>query len=809
MSDILKKSVKNVIKKEYLKSKLKSIIAENVKVLIETKMKVIRSKFEELLLQKKITEKEYKMLFREDGSPAGPFKHKIFAEMVYQTIMADENHTLHELVSSFPMFKNKIINTYNRKQLKNPGIPGTSRDTFPILELVQKEILTFDKYNEYLNILNQTDARTEILQKVLDEGFQGKKDHFEIIHEDNNWIVVYPKTYLGSIATARMGPDKKYYTPPDVIGKMSWCTSVDSGNNMFLNYHRRLNLHMYYFTRKHGFSPDDKNRKLCISISKKGKILKIAFGGATVNGDNKSFKEPEEVERLLDEKVYNKIFRDAQRPDRQEIDEKEFYKSVSASQYQTIRNAADENDVNIELFSNEIKYYITYNKNPEVLDLIFTDTNQFIMQSAAYYYSEVDDPSGKYIKSILDNTLYSKEIKKPVFINIIITLLQQPKANLLITNNKIKEILNHPYADYRLINGLFHLSKNIENDDIEKYVFKGTMQDSQKQTVLQRILRNNNNIDPDMLLRITKSKYIGDYSYQYVLNNGSVTEDIIKYLCLNPPRVTTTLDELVRHKKMTQENFNLLWRNWSYNTYKKLSPRLTNKIKERISVYVPFFLAVTSSPFITEDIIYDIIEKKCLESDALFLNLAGNKSISENITRRVINFAVAENNHFVISKVSKNTKHEKYIRFLYEEYLKRFKNASNRSIFREEENPILFGLLENPKTPQVILRSIVAKKDPYYNLKSRLAKNPSAPPVFLARCLKDYKKDKLAAAAAAKNTSTPLLSLLKFAKKDYSTASTNAFFTAVKSQGLSIKDYPNYEYLPKLCADLGIDYEKL
>ena len=57
MSKNLNEDIKKIIKKEYIKSKLKSIIAENVKLLIETKMKVIRLKFEELLSQNKIKSK--------------------------------------------------------------------------------------------------------------------------------------------------------------------------------------------------------------------------------------------------------------------------------------------------------------------------------------------------------------------------------------------------------------------------------------------------------------------------------------------------------------------------------------------------------------------------------------------------------------------------------------------------------------------------------------------------------------------------------------------------------------------------------
>ena len=48
-----------------------------------------------------------------------------------------------------------------------------------------------------------------------------------------------------------MGPNYNYLNPnaPSEkvqLGDMTWCTTVDGSGNMFLNYHQKMNLHMYY-----------------------------------------------------------------------------------------------------------------------------------------------------------------------------------------------------------------------------------------------------------------------------------------------------------------------------------------------------------------------------------------------------------------------------------------------------------------------------------------------------------------------------------------------------------------------------------
>ena len=280
---------------------------------------------------------------------------------------------------------------------------------------------------------------------------------------------------------------------------------------------------------------------------------------------------------------------------------------------------------------------------------------------------------------------------------------------------------------------------------------------------------------------------------------------------------------LAGHKKMTQENFDLLWYSWIHNiNYVKRKPGLLAKMnrgawhpKKRSAAQVadfstPFLLAVIRSPFITDDIAYDIMEQKYFTKDTFFQRLAHNKNISSHLTDLIISFAFRENHHHLASVISKNTTFEKNIRQLYDAVERRsLKNEPENSIFREEENPILFGLLENPKTPKDVLQVIMSRDDPYDMMPYRLARNTSAPPLFLARLLKNFPNNEDAVNAAVQNTSTPLISLLKFAKADIGALSRKAFFTAVKAKGLSIDDYPNDGYLPKLCADLGIDYEKL
>ena len=120
--------------------------------------------------------------------------------------------------------------------------------------------------------------KTKLYVKCLRQG--PDNPDYEVIINDSEWIICYPKTIKGSISLARSfwsGESLQYDNTVSGgigqrIGEMNWCTSIvprqnAPSNNMFLNYHRQLNLHMYYCIKKN-INIEDVDRKLCISFKK-------------------------------------------------------------------------------------------------------------------------------------------------------------------------------------------------------------------------------------------------------------------------------------------------------------------------------------------------------------------------------------------------------------------------------------------------------------------------------------------------------------------------------------------------------------
>jgi len=353
------------MKNNILRNTIRKIIVERIQLLQEGKKKF----FIRLVNDKKMSQNNFESMFKPNGDFKYPFNDVHFRYVLFNTIDTGENHSFEDVVEIYETFRQQIFTPYNKVDLRDVRIPGESFRKYPINDIIKERTGTYDSLNEYIQILNSMNARTDVLQKILDKGFQGNKDHFEVIYEGNDWIIVYPKTYLGSIATARMGPDKKYYTPPKGIGKLSWCTSVDSAGNAFLNYHRRLNLHMYYFTKKEGFSKEDKYKKLCVSIAKKNNHISITKDTSTVDGENRNISEIS-LQTVLGDNLLGIIKTDASSPSRPEIDQESYYKSISIELYKDMRKA---NEENMSLFNQEVGRLVAHTENLEIVKEILQD----------------------------------------------------------------------------------------------------------------------------------------------------------------------------------------------------------------------------------------------------------------------------------------------------------------------------------------------------------------------------------------------------------------------------------------------------
>jgi len=351
-----------------------------------------KNEFETLLRNGSITENDYNQIFKR-GQPKGIFKDNTLRRVLYNTIIKQQGHSADDFIANFNSFKNKIISPFNSKQLapKPNDVSAKAKARQKIYDLLVNGSATYNDFQEYIEFRAARESGgTNRLQIVIDEGFAGNTEHFEKVYEDNNWIVCYPKTYQGSIAIARMGPDKQYYTPPEVIGKLSWCTAIDSGSNMFLNYHRSLNLHMYYVTKKSGFDPNASDKKLCLSFVKQGNSVKLYEGNATVNGNNSSINESEVI-NIIGKELLEYLRQDVVKPhnrshaERKQITRKEYYASVSAEQFKTLRDAAESmNESDFSLFAREVKEYAMYSQDKDLLMMIFNDDNPKIAEAAEY-----------------------------------------------------------------------------------------------------------------------------------------------------------------------------------------------------------------------------------------------------------------------------------------------------------------------------------------------------------------------------------------------------------------------------------------
>ena len=298
-----------------------------------------------------------------------------YLDIIKNSIEAGEQHSPDDYAQQFDFYKNSIEQNRKNKEFLTVNIPGGD-----LVSLEGK--LNQGSYTATYNDIQQfQQARLEIGKgsknklanvyiKALEEA---SESDFELITENNEWIIFYPKSIVGSIALARSYWDGNKVTYDNTFqasqgfgqntGVMKWCTSVSGGGNMFLNYHRRLNLHMYYCIKKNISNIEDKDRKLCISFSKRSKPkLKIEFskGSSSVNGNNRAVSEEDSKNYLGS--LFDDLLKDVAREKRLEIDIKSYYKSISLEQYIIMRAA---NEENISDFKSEVVNILQYSKDAD------------------------------------------------------------------------------------------------------------------------------------------------------------------------------------------------------------------------------------------------------------------------------------------------------------------------------------------------------------------------------------------------------------------------------------------------------------
>lgn len=322
-----------------------------------------------------------------------------YLDIISNSINAGENHGPDDYAQQFEFYKNSIEPNRHDEEFLFVSIPG-DEDVSLLGKLTQNactatynDIQQFQQARMYVlgkgSKRNLTAAYSSLLSETNNEDF-------ELIVENSKWTVFYPKSIKGSIALARSYWDGSKVTYDETFnaskgfgqntGRIGWCTSVSGGGNMFNNYHRRLNLHMYYCINKSPASLEDPARKLCISLSKQSGNVSFKGGTASVNGDNSEISE-EDAKSLVGS-IFEKLLEDASNDNRLEIDFESYYRSISFEQYLTMRAA---NEDNIEDFSQEFQQIIKYSKDKEkIVNHALNEDKSSVMNSYAEIFVASD-----------------------------------------------------------------------------------------------------------------------------------------------------------------------------------------------------------------------------------------------------------------------------------------------------------------------------------------------------------------------------------------------------------------------------------
>ena len=308
-----------------------------------------------------------------------------FLKVIINTYQSDQAHSLDDILGLYQDYESSIKDKWNKKGEAIVNVPGGVRINLTPDTTIYNDKDDKPKTTTYNDVKNFLDARSDlnlnsgIFIECLNQG--NINPDFEVILNDDEWIICYPKTIKGSISLARSfwnGERLEYDTTVKAgvgqnIGAINWCTSIvpkknKPSGNMFLNYHRQANLHMYYCIKKN-MNVQDLDRKLCISFFKKDNTVGFKDGNASVNGNNQATSE-EKLRSYIGSR-FNDLIKDAERPERLEIDPIAYYESINFEQYEILKAA---NQDNIELFASELENILMHSMDAERIvneDLVY------------------------------------------------------------------------------------------------------------------------------------------------------------------------------------------------------------------------------------------------------------------------------------------------------------------------------------------------------------------------------------------------------------------------------------------------------
>jgi hypothetical protein len=223
----------------------------------------------------------------------------------------------------------------------------------------------------------------KLLKAEMHREIINDKSHGEIIHQDDTWVYIYPKTSIGSIAWATSYSDgSKEMLRYDLKDKVSWCTSAIGDKSNHFNELTSNGTLLLYCIKKN-YNHKDRYRKIALGYY----MWDIANEEPTIIFDENITQDANNIE--LEEDEVNKLISQLSI----DVLSKKVIEIYRKSSFNTDSGESESQSIeqNIE---NEIRTAITTSENEE-------DKSNSISSIFYYYLSSADSSNIEVIKTYL------------------------------------------------------------------------------------------------------------------------------------------------------------------------------------------------------------------------------------------------------------------------------------------------------------------------------------------------------------------------------------------------------------------------
>ena len=280
-------------------------------------------------------------------------------------------------IINFNPYYNAVDDVFKKRIIKGEI---TSSELRGFYESKIEEKKSENRTKNRIELRSQIDVNKKM---IWSENSSNEAQDFEVIYSGDDWLVIYPKTILGSISWAVGLADgsEEVYEVDEIgtqIGRVTWCTAAYE-NNRFDMY--AGNLHVYYLIKRSGYNINDINRRICISITKSEEENNVSIdlkGGATVNAKNESIGSEEEINDIVkNQTIIDTIKAHALTKKATSVSEMASKATLKIVK-QDEENLKDDKDSR----NNQIAVYLKYTKDLEAIE--------YIIQK--YKNEYIDDP---------------------------------------------------------------------------------------------------------------------------------------------------------------------------------------------------------------------------------------------------------------------------------------------------------------------------------------------------------------------------------------------------------------------------------